>query len=117
RSVRTGRACPWPRSGDPRRGLPRSVACEMTDEVVGEVLGVLRRAADVAGTPAAEQRGAQEVHPGRACDHTALVADGALVADDRDVQVRVVRPIAGRPQDGADAVADQVEPDAVRVVG
>ena len=74
-----------------------------------QFLGVGLGAVDEAGPPPAQEVGAEQVHARCVAHDTAVMADPALVVEDRNVEPRVVGAIAGRPDDRADVGTAQVE--------
>src|SRR5439155_2608630 len=80
-----------------RRSLPVEVGGELDDEVLGVGAG----AVDEARLPTAQEGRADQVHA-RGVDDTAVVAQETFAIENRHVEPRVVRAVAGRPDDGPD---------------
>src|SRR5580698_5900980 len=104
-SPRPGSARPdgeqeWQVAAMPARhlsGWSSGLAVEEGVQVGAEGFGVRDCAVDVGGGAGAEYRHAEEVEPGGAGDHPAVVADLAGVVAHTDVQPGVVGPEARRP--------------------
>jgi hypothetical protein len=84
---------------DSRGGRPQG---EVTDEVIGQLLGVGTDAVDEGGAASSGERHAEDVEA-RNVEHSAVVDDAAAPVEERCVDPRVVGTIASRPHDGADA--------------
>src|SRR5689334_8481505 len=93
----------------PGTGLLSAPAAEERKEVAGQSVGVGGCAMDIGGGPGAEHRQAEDVQPGGAGDHAAVVADAPSAVMHGDVEPGLVGPETRGPQDRSDLPAGQVQ--------
>ncbi len=106
---RAASSVPGERLGEPGARKSRSGVREMTCEVRRHLSRIVFDAMDEGRFPPPQDRQAERVETGSVSDDAAVVAEQAPSVEYRDVQPGVVGAVTGRPDDGADLTAAQVE--------